>query len=86
MQIEFQASPDSTEDDPRVAAFDELILAVDADSALKLLGKEATWKERMVLGSVKYLHDITITHNDLNYMNKVRLHVQHAISLLNGAF
>lgn len=51
--------------------FDELILAVgeswslraqwyrhsssDADSALKLLGKTATWREKQVLGSVLYL-------------------------------
>ena len=52
------------------ARFDEIILAVgqspydrlveqsltvDADSALKLLGKTATWGERKVLGNVLYL-------------------------------
>ncbi|KZS98303.1 FAD/NAD-P-binding domain-containing protein, partial [Sistotremastrum niveocremeum HHB9708] len=51
-------------------SFDEIILACDADSALKLLGKTATWKEKKVLGSVKYLYDVTITHNDLGYMQK----------------
>ena len=51
--------------------FDELILAVDADSCLKLLGKQSTWMERKVLGNVKYLYDVTITHNDLEYMRKV---------------
>ena len=61
------------EDGPRTAAFDELVLAVDADEALKLLGKEATWRERRVLGNVKYLYDVTITHNDLDYMKKVRI-------------
>ncbi|CAE6352340.1 unnamed protein product [Rhizoctonia solani] len=50
--------------------FDELVMATDADAALKILGKSATWVERQVLGSVKYLYDITITHNDLDYMNK----------------
>lgn len=60
------------EEGTQTACFDELILAVDADTALKLLGKEATWKERQVLGSVKYLYDVTITHNDLDYMKKVR--------------
>lgn len=30
-------------------------MVIDADSALKLLGKTATWKEKKVLGSVKYL-------------------------------
>lgn len=43
----------------------------DADAALKLLGKNATWMERNVLGSVKYLYDVTITHHDLEYMQKV---------------
>ncbi|KAG8710726.1 hypothetical protein FRC11_004189 [Ceratobasidium sp. 423] len=50
--------------------FDELVMATDADAALKILGKSATWVERQVLGSVKYLYDVTITHNDLDYMNK----------------
>ncbi|KAH9831268.1 FAD/NAD-P-binding domain-containing protein [Rhodofomes roseus] len=50
--------------------FDELILAVDADSCLKLLNKQSTWMERKVLGNVKYLYDVTITHNDLDYMRK----------------
>ncbi|KAG8681868.1 hypothetical protein FRC08_015353 [Ceratobasidium sp. 394] len=45
-------------------------MAVDADAALKILGKSASWMERQVLGSVKYLYDVTITHNDLDYMNK----------------
>jgi len=50
--------------------FDEVIFAGDADSTLKLLGKQATMMERFVLGSVKYLHDVTITHTDANYMSK----------------
>jgi predicted NAD/FAD-binding protein len=33
--------------------FDELILAVNADAALKILGKNASWKEIQVLGNVK---------------------------------
>jgi len=47
-------------------------LLPDADSALKILGISATWKEKQVLGSVKYLYDVTITHNDLAYMKKVQ--------------
>ncbi|KAB5588415.1 hypothetical protein CTheo_8144 [Ceratobasidium theobromae] len=50
--------------------FDELVMATDADTALKVLGKSASWMELKVLGSVKYLHDVTITHNDPEYMNK----------------
>lgn len=50
--------------------FDELILACDADTALKLLGHEASWMERRVLGSVEYLYDVTITHDDVDYMKR----------------
>ncbi|KAH7922328.1 hypothetical protein BV22DRAFT_1113952 [Leucogyrophana mollusca] len=50
--------------------FDELVMAVDADSALKILGLDAGWMERRVLGNVKYLWDISVTHNDVAYMNK----------------
>ncbi|EIW75654.1 hypothetical protein CONPUDRAFT_112209 [Coniophora puteana RWD-64-598 SS2] len=50
--------------------FDELIMACDADSALKILGKQASWMERKVLGNVKYLWDISVTHNDVEYMEK----------------
>lgn len=52
--------------------FDELILASDADSSLKILkaGSGPTWKEKSILGSVLYKWDVTVTHNDLDYMNK----------------
>lgn len=70
VRIQYQIS-DGDFQKPQVAVFDELILAIDADSALKLLGKEASWKEKRVLGNVKYLYDVTITHNDLPYMKKV---------------
>lgn len=33
--------------------FDELIMACDADACVKILGKEASWLERKVLGNVK---------------------------------
>lgn len=71
VDIKYKISRDDLETNFQVAAFDELILAVDADTALKLLGNNATWMEKKVLGNVKYLHDVTITHNDLDYMNKV---------------
>ncbi|KAI0930237.1 hypothetical protein AcW1_010365 [Taiwanofungus camphoratus] len=70
VDIKYKISRDDLETNFQVAAFDELILAVDADTALKLLGNNATWMEKKVLGNVKYLHDVTITHNDLDYMNK----------------
>ncbi|KAK0553030.1 hypothetical protein OC846_002646 [Tilletia horrida] len=56
--------------DTREDVYDELILACDADSALKILGKNATWRERAVLGSVVYKWDVTYTHFDSEYMKK----------------
>ncbi|KAH0584852.1 hypothetical protein H2248_008130 [Termitomyces sp. 'cryptogamus'] len=50
--------------------FDELVICTDADAALVLLGKDARWLEKRVLGNVKYLWDITVTHNDIGYMEK----------------
>ena len=71
VRIEYKEGEGEDASEPTIAVFDELILAIDADSALKVLGNEATWKEKRVLGSVKYLYDVTITHNDVDYMNKV---------------
>ena len=56
-----------------MAYFDQIILAIDADSCLKLLHGEASFMEKRVLGNVKYLYDVTVTHNDLQYMEKVCL-------------
>ena len=72
VQIEFKVASDTLETEPQTAYFDTIILAIDADSCLKLLGKQASFKEKRVLGNVKYLYDVTITHNDLAYMKKVR--------------
>jgi hypothetical protein len=44
--------------------FDELVLCVLADDALKLLGRTATIKEKFVLGGAKFFDDITVTHFD----------------------
>lgn len=56
----------------RTEVFDELIMACDADSALKILnaGSGATWREKKVLGNVLYKWDVTVTHNDMDYMKK----------------
>ena len=51
--------------------FDDLVLCVLADDALKLLGKTATWREKFVLGGAYFFDDITITHNDPSYFSKV---------------
>lgn len=60
----------SGDQEERTEVFDELIMACDADSALKILGKSSTWKERKILGSILYRWDITTTHNDYEYMDK----------------
>ena len=50
--------------------FDELVMAVLADDAKKLLGKTATWKERFILGGARFFDDITITHSDAKYFQE----------------
>ncbi|KAH0828754.1 hypothetical protein J3R83DRAFT_3178 [Lanmaoa asiatica] len=63
------------------AEFDELIIAVDADSALKILGENASWLEKKILGNVKYLWDISVTHSDMDYMDKYyRLHYDPSLN------
>ncbi|PVG03214.1 FAD/NAD(P)-binding domain-containing protein [Serendipita vermifera] len=54
----------------RQLQFDEMILACDADTALKILGTGATSMEQRVLGNVKYLYDVSVTHCDRDYMEK----------------
>jgi hypothetical protein len=50
--------------------FDELVMCVLADDALKILGKTSTWRERFVLSGAKFYDDITITHWDSEYFKK----------------
>ncbi|KAK3169679.1 hypothetical protein OEA41_009063 [Lepraria neglecta] len=50
--------------------FDNLVMCVLADDALKLLGKTATWREKFVLGGAKFFDDITITHSDSKYFQE----------------
>jgi predicted NAD/FAD-binding protein len=50
--------------------FDEIIFACDAETCLKILGNQATFLERKLLGNVRYYNDITVTHQDLDYMKK----------------
>ena len=40
--------------------FDELILATDADAALHILDKDASWMEKKVLGNVKVLSTLSL--------------------------
>ncbi|TRX92399.1 hypothetical protein FHL15_006785 [Xylaria flabelliformis] len=50
--------------------FDEIVLCCLADKAKEVLGRTASWREKKVLGSAKFSDDITITHNDADYMKK----------------
>ncbi|WEW61928.1 hypothetical protein PRK78_007428 [Emydomyces testavorans] len=47
--------------------FDKLVFCVPGDEAKRLLGKTATWKEKAILGGIKYYDDVTVTHCDHNY-------------------
>lgn len=60
----------STPPNTKIEAYDELVLCVLADDALKLIGKTASMKERFVLGGAKFFDDITITHSDSAYFKK----------------
>lgn len=55
---------------PQQELFDDMVLCVLADDALRLLGKTATWRERFVLGGAKFYDDVTVTHWDADYLNK----------------
>lgn len=50
--------------------YDELVMCVLADDALKLLGKTATRKEKFVLGGASFYDDITVTHSDSSYFRE----------------
>ena len=44
--------------------YDEMVLCVLADTAKRILGKEARWIEKRVLGGANFSDDITVTHWD----------------------
>lgn len=54
--------------DEIIETYDELVLAVLADDAKRLLGSNAGFWEKRILGSAKFFDDITVTHNDVEYM------------------
>jgi hypothetical protein len=43
--------------------FDEIVFCTLADKAKELLGKNASFMERRVLGNTRWSDDITVTHN-----------------------
>ena len=42
--------------------YDEIVFCITADAALKILGKEASFWERKILGAVKFSTDKVVTH------------------------
>lgn len=56
--------------EPTTEIFDEMIMCVLADDALRLLGKTVTTRERFVLGGARFYDDCTVTHSDAEYFNK----------------
>ena len=52
-------------------SFDELVMCVLADDAKRLLGRTATWRERFVLGGAAFFDDVTVTHSDRAYFDRV---------------
>ncbi|KAI1435472.1 FAD/NAD(P)-binding domain-containing protein [Xylaria sp. CBS 124048] len=64
----------SSDEDEEAASklehYDEIVLCCLADKAKEVLGRTATWREKRVLGAAKFSDDITITHNDADYMRK----------------
>ncbi|KAF3912786.1 hypothetical protein ABW20_dc0109400 [Dactylellina cionopaga] len=53
-----------------IEEYDEIVFATLADTAKRLLGKQATWREKFVLGKTKWSDDVTVTHWDSEYMEK----------------
>ncbi|KAE9990062.1 hypothetical protein EG327_001914 [Venturia inaequalis] len=67
--------------------YDEIVLCVLADTAKRILAKTASLPERRILGSCKFANDITVTHNDTEYIKKhyeVTFNAEQAVSSLSG--
>jgi len=50
--------------------FDEIVFCVLADTVTRVLGKEARTVEKAVLNRTKWSDDVTVTHNDIDYIKK----------------
>lgn len=59
-----------TDEKGNTTEFDEIVFSCDADSARKILGRGARFMEKFVLGNVRYFNDISVTHEDEEYMRK----------------
>jgi len=55
---------------PQLEIYDDLVMCVLADDALRVLCKSATLKERLVLNGAHLFDDITVTHSDHAYFGR----------------
>lgn len=72
--LQFQSndgSPQQPSSSSPPETFDEMVLCCPADEAKKMLDRHATWREQYILGGVKFFNDITITHSDSDYFQKI---------------
>jgi hypothetical protein len=60
----------NTTDELTTEHFDHLVLCLLADDALRLLGKTASWREKLVLGGAAFYDDLTVTHSDAAYFSR----------------
>ncbi|KAJ3877342.1 FAD/NAD(P)-binding domain-containing protein [Lentinula edodes] len=82
-----QPSNDPLKEELLEETYDEIVFCVLADTAKKLLGKQARWIEKKVLGETKWSDDVTVTHNDLEYMKRwyeLEYNKEVAVSDLGG--
>lgn len=83
--LEFRDSDENqTSGAPSTETFDSMVMCCPADEAKKLLDRHATWKEKFVLGGVKFFNDITITHSDSDYFQRI-FEAQYDPALCAGA-
>ncbi len=70
-----------------IEEYDEIILCVLTDTAKRLLTPTISGMEKRVLGSAKFANDITVTHQDIDYMKRHYENFwseEYAVDELNG--
>jgi len=64
-ESELQSEDEGTADEHQgetIEDYDELVFCVLADTAKRILGSQARWIEKKVLGATEWSDDVTITH------------------------
>ena len=75
------------DDQQTTEEYDEIVLCVLTDAAKRLLTPTITGLESRILGSAKFANDITVTHQDIDYMKRYYENFyapELAVSKLNG--